>query len=1234
MPVTPTRPSKHQSRPSQDDGTSREYSFTSPSRSRSALGMASKFTTVDNLLLPGVIGATVEGPKTPIRSPTTRRTTSFMSNSSRKNSNGNLDLLYVSPRTSREGIIDAQSQTSLQSVPPYRYVDAEVDIVHGNHSNKLHPTNSNNVFGKQYRKTFRPHDTPIAHSKRSSRYNNNHSIPNGKESDGPFYYSNEGEYVSDVSQSEDDKENHPTRMPLTPQRSRTRSYYPDVHDQEFNTKAEERRRSINGYDNTLGRSSPYNSKVFTDGNGYVDDAVDVGGYEDELYSVEQLRASSHPDFGSADESDIDPEEQIREVAELKREQDQLGFIKRVANLLRKQRDEYGWGTPRRNGRHVDDSESDSERLQTSARVRKESFKRRSTNHNPATNHLSATSAIPRTESPPVGRRTITPPLVPRTASPSIIRRTTTPPAVRRTITPPVAQRTASPPATVPSYNPRKPETFTVPSMKQLDSGIGMSGSQESQEDEYEEADEEPVDWKPMLATNVNTESPRSIQDDDPYFVRKLELEQAEYASAESDAEHPASYGISSRRKWTNRVYRSERDRPYRQHVRVANNRVYPWHVIGRMFQQGTGQIRDLLIGALETLQFIVLLVISWAHSLLMWPWQQRHTVWSVGESWVRTGVSMGLLSPGTLVGVAFLCIAIWGSHSFGSSDPTRQNCETGIVCQNGTTLPIANQGKVGEGVISEAWNRLKESSPFDTNTELRSWTSWIPSFPAVSNWIPAKNKKDDSTHKIVVPSDDIHSYEELETAVKWIQKTLVKLGDADEQLSKEFNTKMDGMSIRISGVDHKLNLVSDEVASLKQYIEGGQWIDQTVLELIRDEIPKHLVVSRDAKSGKLLIPGEFWNTARGLFMTPEQVQKSINDELSKLGLEKEPSSGGWSWGGSSKSDSKSGKIVTWEDFLRENERAMSEFVDGRMSRVTKSEFLNLVRTEAITIWQGLEKNVVSLLEKQGKLQGKNAPRKTIYGSPASDGNNDRALTDVERELISGLIDEALEKYSADAIAKADYALYSAGGRIIPRLTSADYHHPVEPTFWGRIGLRYIVPLPRREKPAEKAIEPSLYSGECWAMDGQTGQLAIRLARKIVITEITIEHADSSVVLDMDSAAKEVEIWSLRGSEDAAPASDRPAHQSSTQGNSVKESKTDENRDIPWPGAIFLTTVEYIAKDKDDEHNKPKSRQTYSIPLSKQISPSVGVVLRIKSNWGHPKYTCLYRVRVHGYEPSS
>ncbi|KAG0018293.1 hypothetical protein BGZ81_010308 [Podila clonocystis] len=537
----------------------------------------------------------------------------------------------------------------------------------------------------------------------------------------------------------------------------------------------------------------------------------------------------------------------------------------------------------------------------------------------------------------------------------------------------------------------------------------------------------------------------------------------------------------------------------------------------------------------------------------------------------------------------------------------------------------------------------------------------------------ARARPSRSSNKIYIPTDQITSLEELESRIGLIQQALEELGQTDDKLGQDLQDKLEGILAKVTNVDHRVNAVDGRIAvvdgrviamdrrvtdvdsrvtnidgrvtdtdsrlsntdqrldkvsmeldSLKEYVSSGQWIEQTILEHVRDEIPKYLVVSRDPHTGKLVIPAEFWDTARSLFATQEQLQTSIQDR-----------------------DAMANK------FLEDNERALEALVDGRMTKVTRTMFLNLVRTEANQIWQGLEKNVMALLERQGKLQGRTAPSRAVT-------DPSRQLTDVERELISGLIDEALEKYSADALAKPDYALFSAGGRIIPRLTSPNYYHEVKLNLLGRLGFRFLVPLPRKEKPAEKAIEPSVHAGECWAMNGQEGQLAIRLARKIIVTEVTIEHADASVVLDMGSAAKKIEIWSLKGSEDAAPVSASPATSEAAaedvedENGSTLESGSSETVEgknktigswwssgIPWPGATLLDTIEFDANtsaaeggDNDTEvRRKPKSRQTFAIPLSKQTSPSVGVVLRIKSNWGHPQFTCMYRVRVHGYEPS-
>ncbi|KAK3814479.1 MAG: UNC-like C-terminal-domain-containing protein [Benniella sp.] len=195
-----------------------------------------------------------------------------------------------------------------------------------------------------------------------------------------------------------------------------------------------------------------------------------------------------------------------------------------------------------------------------------------------------------------------------------------------------------------------------------------------------------------------------------------------------------------------------------------------------------------------------------------------------------------------------------------------------------------------------------------------------------------------------------------------------------------------------------------------------------------------------------------------------------------------------------------------------------------------------------------------------------------------------------------VVDEVLERHSADVVAKPDYALSSAGGSIIPHLTFLDFAVQMKPRFLGRLGLKHLIPAnPQVEKRAIKAIQPDVHAGSCWAMQGDHGQIGIQLARAIIVTEVTIEHVDPRITLHYGSAPREMEIWGLASSQKAT----------------------------------LLTTIEY--KYAEHECKQPKLVQSFQIPLQKQNVVSTGVVVRVNSNWGYPAFTCLYRIRVHGFE---
>ncbi|KAH8913368.1 hypothetical protein BT69DRAFT_1234693, partial [Atractiella rhizophila] len=197
--------------------------------------------------------------------------------------------------------------------------------------------------------------------------------------------------------------------------------------------------------------------------------------------------------------------------------------------------------------------------------------------------------------------------------------------------------------------------------------------------------------------------------------------------------------------------------------------------------------------------------------------------------------------------------------------------------------------------------------------------------------------------------------------------------------------------------------------------------------------------------------------------------------------------------------------------------------------------------------------------------------------------------------VESLIDEALLRYSKDTLARPDYALYSAGGRVIPELTSEIYS--VRPKgFFRRIiasatGRGIIYGL----SPVH-ALSPQLTPGSCWPFKGSKGNLGVLLSRRIVVTDVTIEHAAKEVNYDMSLAPRNFEVWG------------------------VIEDKKDS------PNHILLASGSYDVDAKNHIQTFPANS------LAERLQIPVGVVvLKVMSNHGNKDVTCLYRLRVHGFQ---
>jgi SUN domain-containing protein 1/2 len=239
-------------------------------------------------------------------------------------------------------------------------------------------------------------------------------------------------------------------------------------------------------------------------------------------------------------------------------------------------------------------------------------------------------------------------------------------------------------------------------------------------------------------------------------------------------------------------------------------------------------------------------------------------------------------------------------------------------------------------------------------------------------------------------------------------------------------------------------------------------------------------------------------------------------------------------------------------------------------------------------------------------------------------------------LIGHLVDTAVSKYGKDALARPDFAMHSAGARIVPSLTSPTFEMSPQ-TMRGMIvglltGNGYAI-----GRPPITALHHELHNGYCWPFAGSKGQLGVALAAPTIISDVTIDHVAKEVAFDMRSAPREMEVWGMvEGRDNIA----RVREWQKAKERQLAEARTRaaeagvplEAEEIPVYPRTLPKSPQYvrIASFSYDIHS-PNNIQTF--PVSQEIH-DLGVdfgivVLVVKSNWGRTEFTCLYRLRVHG-----
>jgi len=186
--------------------------------------------------------------------------------------------------------------------------------------------------------------------------------------------------------------------------------------------------------------------------------------------------------------------------------------------------------------------------------------------------------------------------------------------------------------------------------------------------------------------------------------------------------------------------------------------------------------------------------------------------------------------------------------------------------------------------------------------------------------------------------------------------------------------------------------------------------------------------------------------------------------------------------------------------------------------------------------------------------------------------------------VGRLIDQKLEDYHSDRTGMTDYALSENGGTIIEGLSSPSMQQGDE----SLISMLGFVLRSDRNSP-KRAITADNRPGNCWAFSGGQGHLVVKLANKIFVRYITVEHIPRTMSPSgqIRSAPREIAVSAL-------------------------SSQTDKV-------GYHLAKIEYDISGP--------SIQMFPI-LHDTNFMAENVMIKFNSNWGE-EYTCLYRIRVHG-----
>ncbi|WVQ71662.1 hypothetical protein IAR50_001202 [Cryptococcus sp. DSM 104548] len=420
------------------------------------------------------------------------------------------------------------------------------------------------------------------------------------------------------------------------------------------------------------------------------------------------------------------------------------------------------------------------------------------------------------------------------------------------------------------------------------------------------------------------------------------------------------------------------------------------------------------------------------------------------------------------------------------------------------------------------------------------------------------------------------------------QKTAIaseidKLRNEVQSITAQFTKHEKALSSSSDKSAKKIESLEQEIAQLKTRMSAVEQSVHAALEdgrlaaAIEKLLPQWMPVRTDAK-GQLQVEPAFWTEMRKVMVGKGEVETIAR----KLIAESVVTDGG--------------KTVETPVF---DQKKVEEWMDKAFERRSAESFMSR---------QSFAQMLDEKLQELARERPISPPPSPKQSAPSSTVTIKSSKGDDLTSLFTSLIDTALLRYSKDTLARTDYALFTAGARVIPHLTS----DTLTLRTASGIGKWALGRKDVQGRPPATALHPDISVGSCWPFQGGEGSLGVMLVDRVVVGDVTIEHAPKELAIDVATAPKTVKVMGLVDTEENRE----------KLASYWAENPSDEPTDEDY---LPLGTFSY-------DPSAYSHIQTFPVPSDVvNLGIPVGVVIfKVESNWGGD-LTCLYRVRVHAAE---